>query len=401
MHIPVHKRYDRVFLHDRIPNSSLTQIREARTHLHMLCQQSLSKDIPLEERIAATLQEERDKQILELCKHMGEPCFIFIDKFVKKTFNSKIRLTSAKLLKLLASDAPVSSVIPLRFIPSLNDICSRPMHVIVNSSFAAIYLFCPELANLLQVTMEIEELEDKPIVIDFVKYLSNFVSSLHQNDRPTPNTCIISNSYNPSTGTAYYFSPHGNQIRELPHFNISGSGNLYDDKPANTCNKKFPGISFGGFGYIFLWFCPLHGHCYGYHLISGGEGRKDPFASLYKYLEEPPEELFYDFACGLQEYCLNRCPDFFKNTRFWHDVFHGFSHKCSPSLKSSRIPALCTVNTEICEQFNSYIQSIKYTATHLSHEHFCFFLQFFIHRWNIRKSEKYKNIYDVAVSGCL
>ena len=62
---------------------------------------------------------------------------------------------------------------------------------------------------------------------------------------------------------------------------------------------------------MFLWFCGQHGHCYGFHLISGGEGWKDPFSSLYKYMKDMPKDVFYDFACNLSEYALNREPDFF------------------------------------------------------------------------------------------
>ena len=73
----------------------------------------------------------------------------------------------------------------------------------------------------------------------------------------------------------------------------------YDDQPEvdEQCTKLFPSVSFGGFGYMFLWFCPIHGHTYGFHLIEGGEGQKDPFCSLVKYIEEMPEEIFYDAAC--------------------------------------------------------------------------------------------------------
>ena len=87
----------------------------------------------------------------------------------------------------------------------------------------------------------------------------------------------------------------------------------FDDQPAvdAPCTKNYPGVSFGGYGYLFLWFCPVHGHSYGFHLIAGGEGRKDPFSSLFKYKPTAPDEVFYDNACQLNEYCLNREPGYF------------------------------------------------------------------------------------------
>ena len=124
----------------------------------------------------------------------------------------------------------------------------------------------------------------------------------------------------------------------MPTYDIRGKSRNtnYDDDPEVdiACSKKFPSVSFGGFGYLFLWFCPIHGHCYGFHLISGGEGRKDPFSSLFKYMEKAPKHIFYDFACQLSEYCLNREPEFFKHTRFWHDLFHSLGHKCGINFKS-------------------------------------------------------------------
>ena len=166
--------------------------------------------------------------------------------------------------------------------------------------------------------------------------------------------------------------------------------------------KNFPTVSFGGYGYLFLFFCPIHGNCYGFNLISGGEGRKDPFSVMYKYMEPPhPEELFFDFACHLSEYYLNREPEFFKNTHFWHDIFHFINHTCGINFKSGRVLGLESINSEICEQVNSYLQCVKYTASHLSQEHFMFFMQFFLYLLNTDKTERFKKQANVAVAGFL
>ena len=176
---------------------------------------------------------------------------------------------------------------------------------------------------------------------------------------------------------------------------------LFDDRPEvdDPCSKLFPKVSCAGFGYMFLWFCPIHGHCYGFHLISGGEGRKDPFASLYKYCTEMPEDIYYDFACQLSEYCLNREPELFKNTRFWHDLFHSIGHVCGINFKLGRVLGLEGVNTEICEQVNSFMQCIKYTGSHLSQEHFTFFVQFFLYLMNKEKTKTFCQQAAIAVAG--
>ena len=104
-------------------------------------------------------------------------------------------------------------------------------------------------------------------------------------------------------------------------------------KLAGRCSLGCPEVVLD----IFLWFCPVHGHSYGFHLISGGEGRKDPFCSLFKYCQTMPEHIYYDFACQLSEYCLNREPELFKSTRFWYDLFHFIGHLCGINFKSGRI----------------------------------------------------------------
>ena len=168
-----------------------------------------------------------------------------------------------------------------------------------------------------------------------MRYLIKRVKDIHSLDPAHTEVKEIPNSYDPRIGTAYYFSEKGNQLREMPKYEADLENQKRKRKrdeggekgDEEECRKKYPMVSFGGYSYILLWFCPLHGHSYGFHLIDGAEGRKDPFCSLLKYKEEMPEELYYDFACSLSEYCLNREPDLFKNTRFWHDLFHAIGHR--------------------------------------------------------------------------
>ena len=137
---------------------------------------------------------------------------------------------------------------------------------------------------------------------------------------PTPPVARILQSYNPSTGTAYYFTESGDQLHQMPKYHVSEGDKeknaLLDDRPDvdQPCNKYFSKVSRGGFGYMFLWFCPIHGHCYGFHMIAGAEGRKDPFCSLFKYCETMPDHVHFDFACQLSEHCLSREPQLFKHT---------------------------------------------------------------------------------------
>ena len=144
--------------------------------------------------------------------------------------------------------------------------------------------------------------------VEFMEYLVDQTVQVHCKDNLIEhNAEVIHGSHNPEKGIAYYFTSHGNQIRKQPQYKIDQVNLNYDKIPTvdEICKNKFPRVSYGGFGYMFLWFCPIHDHCYGFHLIHGGEGRKDTFSSLYKFLSEALKEVFYDFACQFNEYYLN------------------------------------------------------------------------------------------------
>ena len=171
--------------------------------------------------------------------------------------------------------------------------------------------------------------------------------------------------YNPpQTDHAYYFTTSGNQIRFPILFSVDNVANRVknhdDESTTSKCSKKYLSVALKGTTYMFLWFCPQHGHCYGFHIIDGSEGRKDPANSLISYLKVAPQVIFYDFACSLEEYCFNRESGYFGNTKFYHDIFHGPSHSCSPAHNSKSPSGVRGANTPICEQFHSYHSASKH-----------------------------------------
>ena len=142
--------------------------------------------------------------------------------------------------------------------------------------------------------------------------------------------------------------------------------------------KSFLQVSKMGMTYLFVCFCPNCVNCLGFHTIPGSEGSKDSAVALCTHKELPPKFVFYDYECSLSEYVKNRESGFFKNTRFYHGIFHGFTHKCSPAFRWSTLNDLEQTNTSICKQFNSFIKRIKASTRLLTQAHFTFYLQFFI-----------------------
>ena len=162
---------------------------------------------------------------------------------------------------------------------------------------------------------------------------------------------------------------------------------------AQSFSPKYPGVNLATY---FSGSAQCMGTAMGSILLQGDRVGKTPF-HLCTSIVHTCQKTFIMTACQLSEYCLNREPELFKNIWFWHDLFHFIGHMCGVNFKSGRVLEVEYVNTEICEQVNSFLQCIKYTGTHLSQNHFTFFLQFFL----CLKTKNYKKQASIAVTGLL
>ena len=155
-------------------------------------------------------------------------------------------------------------------------------------------------------------------------------------DDTTPPAAPIPGSCNPPREAASYsFTEHGQRVRQLQEV-TELSGTADDDNTSDGCSKTYAHKS--NKSYVMLFFCPIHGHCYGmqckeeaffwkeesvrsicmcmgvfllvisqlssfpcrpagFHIIAGGEGRKDVHDVLFQYLDKAPSIVLYDAAC--------------------------------------------------------------------------------------------------------
>jgi hypothetical protein len=137
-------------------------------------------------------------------------------------------------------------------------------------------------------------------------------SVLHADVPEPPQTDVTAEyAYNPVLdGAAYCFNPDGSRVRRFRTVKKLDDGiqdgDAQDDEPIIPCTKTFAKLR--GKCYVMFFMCPRHGHCWGklstefahrvgFHIINGGEGRKDVHRVVYEYLEVAPKKLYYDFAC--------------------------------------------------------------------------------------------------------
>lgn len=168
-------------------------------------------------------------------------------------------------------------------------------------------------------------------------------------DRPDPG----------ATGVRYMMSDSGAYVRTrwpLPSGAELSGVNL--ETSIDGCRKKrIRMISDRARTQLWVSVCMRH-HCVvGYHLMEH-EGRRDCLLPLYAFLRAPPKTIFYDFACAASQTALQILPEYFCRTRFCHDCFHGYKHKC-PYVFKVHTEEFNSTNTSVMEQFNAFLQTIR------------------------------------------
>lgn len=388
---PRHRRFDRVFMPYRRIQGKITcdnDMKINRLHLHEQCSCILEKKSA--EKMNATLRATelsvQNNRLLNICRDLDSRVHKVVNKVIHELYPQRLLKTVARVLRSLCRDAPLLAFLPWDSLDTiemrLNDIASGRQ---MDKNLRELATINPEFTHMLRAARAPKKLDE---IIDFIKYLVEDIRRVYKDDPPAPDPVTIPGTYNPEKGLAYYFTPHGCQVRKKTGNTMDKTkGQNFDDMPdSDICTKDFPYVGRGGFGYIMVFCCADHGHVLGFHIINGSEGRKDVSNVLYKYLPVPPSHIFYDFACSVDEYGMNRFPGYFRRCHIHHDVFHSVNHTCPECYKSHRFIQLRAYNTEICEQFNSYLNVVKFTASHLTMSHYMQFMQFFTHRWNVRKT---------------
>ena len=111
---------------------------------------------------------------------------------------------------MLSGDAAMSSVAPFKLHDLLLLMCDHASAgLIVQKEVEEMKHYCIELAELLVLG---QKHNCTALGVNFIRYLVHQIKEVHTRNCPTPEVNKIPGSYNPSSGTAYYFTESGNQL---------------------------------------------------------------------------------------------------------------------------------------------------------------------------------------------
>jgi hypothetical protein len=157
---------------------------------------------------------------------------------------------------------------------------------------------------------------------------------------------------NPETsGIRYNMSTHGCSVRTSWPLPPSSEKHIDEMGSCAGCSKKRVSL----FNHrqrcgLWVYMCMKHETIIGFHVMPQGEGRRDGIYPPYRFMESPPTAIFGDYVCGWEESAMNYVPEFYLLVQFFHDIFHGCTHKCSERFQGKQLPDYCSVNTSLMEQ---------------------------------------------------
>ena len=132
---------------------------------------------------------------------------------------------------MLSGDNAMSSVAPFPSHPTILLACQNMDNITsLNTYLEDLKKYSIDIANLIHLGVKHECTE---ITRNFLRVLIAYIEEVHAPNRDGPISHEQPNTYNQPEGTAYYFTPHGNKLRDMPIYEVSGNSKKdnYDDNP--------------------------------------------------------------------------------------------------------------------------------------------------------------------------
>jgi len=166
------------------------------------------------------------------------------DRMISNEVEPDEREVLAKHFKQLSHDCSVDTFLPLSETESLRSFIlscrTGELNLIDSLTFSnRQHSFNKEIAELISLTaMRSESGIPHDAVLQHLEYLVNFVQLVHNYDISPQNVDLKEASYNPCKfGRAFYFHPHGAQVRSMRKFSIDNErspNSNYDDDPLDS-----------------------------------------------------------------------------------------------------------------------------------------------------------------------
>ena len=204
-------------------------------HMRYLCQKTLQKTEICIDQITENRATEDLKDIVKTRNE--KPLDDFILAFINRSKNPAVTQAMAHLLLLFMGDATISAVVPFNYHYHILETCAAIRNDIdIGKRLYEMTKYGVELSDVLHAS-KLHGFWNE--TISFVEYLVDQSIQVHHGDRPVQVPHEIQGSYNPESGTVYYFTLHGNQIRKQPHYLIDQAKKNYDNVPSvdDLCNK--------------------------------------------------------------------------------------------------------------------------------------------------------------------
>lgn len=262
--------------------------------------------------------------------------------------------------------------------------------------------FIPAL-GMIFTNMQAETGEVIRILHDTLRPLSKVLATRARNvfeDLILRREVIFSKTFNPPSGhddfekTGCYYGKI--PYRARPFYEGRDIMNEKSSNEEGTCRKLYSTYTKNNLtgGLMALW-CP-HLICLGFHKIPACEGRNDVFSAIFKYWEHAPKVVIYDFACQLGSYCIQREPEFFRDTLFVVDEMHANGHThCSQACFVSNYmnvrSSLMAVNSSAAETSNSGLNRIRKSVSYMGQNHAILFTYIYLCVWNRKKELELKD----------
>ena len=361
-----HKRYDRVLIDNKC----------AREHMKYLTRKVLKK-MKEDEILTRGKEDIENANLMQVVWNKFEPRFTaFLAAFIEDfhTYDNKFVCAMGELLYVLSGDSALSTVLTFHS----HDIVTNAIEELRKKG----YIQQVTIESLKKYTTECEKLlllsstnDTIQLVTNFIEYIMEKIQLVQSVSCAVQEPEDIPNAYYPPGGTAYYFTESGAQVRKLPLHAVdvtSSRKKNYNPQVYKPCTKRYPLAALGGFCHMFLFFCLVHGHTYGFHLIGGGKGIKTHSVHCLSICPMPQKSCFMTMHASFQNMhwteslAILLTPD--------------FGMTCSTALLTYVVTILslsgwqdCMESTQRYVNRSIYICNVSSTQLHTCHKSILYF----------------------------